>query len=347
GRGRHERPYEVTTSSGKFVLYRSSMNIEQLRFHTSSLLHFLQKGLPLPRLYASKENKPFPDNFYVNIGSEYYLVYAYLNGTVLNSSDPRSLLNENRLKNATKELARWHWEALSFKPLGKQRKEGFYMDIEEKEKLFSRLRELVDDYPQIKATPSAQRFISDYPIIIGSLNKIKENIFPEIYDFLMDKDKALVIHGDFSRYNLIFEGDKIKGIVDFEQLQLNARLWDIAHWILSARLDPRELDMALVETVIGEYEGVNRLYREELIALPDFLRWCVLISLSYFTDYYKLQGHERYETLLRESGLPRELLGIKLMELDKGIFDFFLRNISTLKAIDKHDWQDFVLRMKR
>ncbi|MCM8778475.1 MAG: phosphotransferase [Candidatus Omnitrophica bacterium] len=347
GKGRHDRPYKVTSSSGNFVLYQTSMNIEHLRFHTSSLLHFIKNGLPLPRLYPIRENKPFPDNFYVHIGDKYYLAYAYLEGSILTSADPRSLLNENRIRNATRELARWHWNALNFKPLGKQRKEGFYMDIEEKEKLFSRLKEALENHPQMKNSYSGKEFLSAYPLIMESLRKIKTNIFPHIYNFLMDRDKALVIHGDFSRYNLIFNGDEVKGIVDFEQLQLNARLWDIAHWILSSRLDPKDLDMKLVESVITEYQKINHLYGEELIALPEFIRWCILIPISYIADYYKLQGHERYETLLRESGIPTELWGIKLMELDRGILDFFIRNISTLKAIDEKDWQDFAKRLKR
>ncbi len=92
----------------------------------------------------------------------------------------------------------------------------------------------------------------------------------------------LVIHGDFYAENLIFRGDAIAGVVDYDQANWCARVLEVAEALLyfareaNARFHhivyPGILDLDKVARFLGAYAEIVRLSDAEICALPHWMR---------------------------------------------------------------------------
>jgi len=78
--------------------------------------------------------------------------------------------------------------------------------------------------------------------------------------------ETIVLHSDFARWNLLFEGERLTGILDFEATHLNYRVADFA---LSWRGDQDE--------VIDGYQEVRKLTRLDWeLLVPVYWSWIFL-----------------------------------------------------------------------
>ncbi len=78
--------------------------------------------------------------------------------------------------------------------------------------------------------------------------------------------ETLVLHSDFATWNLLFEGEKLTGVIDFETTHLNYRVTDFA---LSWRGDQDE--------VIDGYEEIHRLTDLDWqLLIPVYWSWMFL-----------------------------------------------------------------------
>ncbi len=81
-----------------------------------------------------------------------------------------------------------------------------------------------------------------------------------------------LIHADLYYDNCLFSDDLIlKKMIDFEQAGLGERILDIAISISGSCLENNELSSDLIQLYIKEYESINKLTKNELNHLVDFI----------------------------------------------------------------------------
>jgi homoserine kinase type II len=99
----------------------------------------------------------------------------------------------------------------------------------------------------------------------------------------------LIIHGDYYAGNLIFQGDHIVGVVDYDKARWQPRVVELAEALIyfaSPRPGPLQylvypgaLDLGRFKHFLQSYARVVILAENELYALPDYIR-CIWLQVS-------------------------------------------------------------------
>ena len=115
------------------------------------------------------------------------------------------------------------------------------------------------------------------PILIDALGFLASAI-PEI-------DEAVLVHGDYRAGNLLFDGDRISGVLDWELSHVGDPAEDLAWLMGKANRASRDLacDMVPLDGVIGAYEQASG----RTIAPSSVAYWDVFL-LARTTSYWLL-----------------------------------------------------------
>jgi homoserine kinase type II len=99
----------------------------------------------------------------------------------------------------------------------------------------------------------------------------------------------LIIHGDYYAGNLLFQGDHIIGVVDYDKARWQPRVVELAEALIyfaSPRPGPFQhlvysgsLDLGRFKHFLQSYTRVLNLAENELYALPDYIR-CIWLQVS-------------------------------------------------------------------
>jgi len=94
------------------------------------------------------------------------------------------------------------------------------------------------------------------------------------------------IHGDFGRWNLLWEDERLSGLLDFDQCRRDTPLADIADLLIPFM----PLELPLVRALVAGYESVRSLSAQEWAVLPvlarsGLLRWVTVLLVA-----WKLSG---------------------------------------------------------
>ncbi|EKD49417.1 MAG: hypothetical protein ACD_63C00149G0003 [uncultured bacterium] len=84
-------------------------------------------------------------------------------------------------------------------------------------------------------------------------------ILSELYDAVAEReDELTVLHGDYGRGNIIFEKEKVTGMIDFESVCLGHPVFDVGHFLGTLLVDTLWQAPDLEENVILEYEKFSK-----------------------------------------------------------------------------------------
>lgn len=115
----------------------------------------------------------------------------------------------------------------------------------------------------------------------------------------------LIIHGDYYAGNLLFDGDRIVGVVDYDKARLQPRAVELAEALiffssprpghLKHLVYPGVLDMEPFYDFLRNYACIAGLVEAELRTLPDYVR-CIWLQVS-------------LTSLLQKGSRPSDALG--------------------------------------
>ena len=265
--GRSNHSFFVTASSGNYVLRRSNTrksvgkNAEALRFEVRLIDHLRERGYPAPQIIPTRGGERYFEH-----DGLFYLMTAFIAGSSYDPENPEHLLaagdglgRYHRLVSTLSGPYYAHRSSLltNLGPEGigaldvVERLAQPFLDIEERKRLHDSVSYLQNQFVDV---PRA--IVEVYP----GLSK-------------------LVIHGSFGRSTLLFAGDTLIGVVDYDRARFEVRAMDLAVTIKGFCRDYESgedywvgLDYARCRDLLAAYREVESLPKEEFRALPLIFR---------------------------------------------------------------------------
>jgi homoserine kinase type II len=253
----------IAASTGKYVLRRSNMDwkirkgADAMRFEVRLIDHLRERGYPAPQIIPTREG----DRHFTHQGA-FYLMTAFIAG------DPYEEGNTAHLLAAGEALGRYH-------RLVRTLSGPSYASAP------------ILEPRAISALDRAEHLVAPF-LSAGERRHLRNQVsylrsqFASIPRALAEGYPALtkqVIHGSFSETCLIFAGDALAGVLDYDRARYEAVATDLAIAIRSfchhSRRDERywiDLDYSRCRDLLAAYQEVNPLPEEELRALPLILR---------------------------------------------------------------------------
>jgi homoserine kinase type II len=261
--GTANESFFVEAAAGSYVVRRSNprKTVAGLRFEVRLLDHLVAAGYPAPRVVRAAGGEVYA----VHDGTLYFMT-ALLPGTAY---DPG---NAAHLRAAGAGLARYHNLVEAFPgPLSVPTSVLAGLGERGAVTLATVLQlssALLPDGESAELEDLAGTLLDE----LGRLSAEMEGVFA-----LAPK---LLIHGSYGRSALLFDGDVLSGVVDYDRVRLDAVGMDFAYALkaFSRVLDPGSpghrvaIDPSPAAAFVAAYRTVRPLPADEMEALPLFFR---------------------------------------------------------------------------
>jgi homoserine kinase type II len=259
-RGYVNELWVIRTTRGRFVLKRRHPDLRETRtiLGQHALVRHLDKtGFPAPPFVATRRGTTF-----VELDEEVYEVQEYVAGSLREPTSP------SQMAMAARTLGWYHRAVLGFDHPALYRERERY-GPEALERIWGGLME---DW-RGRLTPQVERLCV---ALARHVNDVRS-----LYRSFGDLPE-LVIHGDYYAENLIWQGDTIVGVVDYDQAHWCARALELAEALIYFAREPDRrcqhivypgvLDLGGIGRFLRAYMEVVRLSEAEVRALPQLIR---------------------------------------------------------------------------
>jgi homoserine kinase type II len=303
--------YCLETPRGRHVLRVDEVKGELDVKRELDLLVYLRKhGFPCPQPVADRKGR-----WYRESRGKCVSIYRWHDGQVV----PSERLTAARLENVGRALADLHL-------IGKSYKKGI-----ENRFTYERVAQLYADV--------RDRLPSYFRKVVRTLDD--EVTYLEHY--LENKLPKGIIHGDLFCDNLLFKGEKLVAVLDFEAACRGKFIFDLATAVNALCVDADGYDLKRFESLITGYESLRPLSLAEWDAFPNELRLSALrFTVTRLRDFFLRpmedsartdkdfrEFYERLRILRREREGGMEAL---LMAMATG-YDY--RKYQRVKALEK------------
>lgn len=237
--------WEVRAGGRRFTLkrYHSWLATDAIRYEHSVLAHLDRRRLPVA--------SPIPANdsaLLVESGGARWALYPALEGRQVTMQDWMW-----RVPKAAEMLASLHLALEECQPAGAPFPAWDAWTLE-------RLDAMIAHWPQLpELTPE---------LLDATRERLASRYFGEMYEQL----PRIIVHGDFGVSNLLWQGDGISAVLDFEKAHLDTPLFDFG-WGVGTRWPP------LLRAVVATYSRVRPLSAAERQAMPEALLVGTLLGI--------------------------------------------------------------------
>ncbi len=135
------------------------------------------------------------------------------------------------------------------------------------------------------------------PDIFHQFTRLWEWMEPALHEEL----PTGLVHGDVFPDNTLFEGNKLKAIIDFEQFSIDQLLFDVAMCINGFCFLHNRPDTSLLEVFLDAYNQKRPMENIEKKLLPLYIQWTALGMASWHLNYHLMfRADARQESRVRE-----------------------------------------------
>ncbi len=261
--------YDLETESGSYVVRVLGLSITKdtkkrlaSEFKVLSALHKNNFPYAIPYPLKNKEG-----SYLASIGKTILWVYPKIKGTHIKHYD-----NEN-IKSIVHSLATYHKYVKNIKITNNR-------NIDSPKKLLEKYREM---RKQKSDSERNKLMLNNIDLFEKCLNKMK-NINFEI--------NKLPIHYDFHKGNLLFNKNKVIGILDFERMLYAPRILDIAQLIKCTYDHGEKKFINKVNLILNEYNKINPLTKKERVQV---LLMLAKDNCRMFERFYVLAGSNTFK----------------------------------------------------
>jgi len=235
----------INTEQGRFVLtVFERMNEHELPYFMRLMRHLSAKGLSCPDVMPRQDQSLL---FKVQGETKWGCVVSCLSGKTLDK------LNQLQLQASGQALAQLHLAGESF--------------------------------VETRDNPTGMRWLQEHvnKVAKGTAEAYGETAEDLLRQELEDQQAQLwndlpqgVIHGDLFVDNILFDGDKVSGIIDFYYAHTAPWVMDIAITLNAQAVMLSHEDDARMQVFLNGYESLRPLQENEFQALPVLLRLAAL-----------------------------------------------------------------------
>lgn len=296
------------TNQKMYVLKELSLekfphNHLQYLIQTVQLQNYLYKeNVVVPKILLNKTEEvvsKFSNN-------KYFFIQEYVNGY----SKEFSKLTEEEIFSIGKNLAFLHTK------LEKIDLDTFKSDFL-KYKNINELKMEIEIKKQDKTESSSKEFIHQLNLAEKILNDNNLNK-------ILNQNKLQLIHGDFTPDNIIFDGNEVKSIIDFELVRVNSKLQDIGRIILSTSFFNNKFNLLKLKSFINGYSTISKITYLDIIDSFKIV-WINEFNIWIQDRYFKNYNPPKVEKFISEISwisenwfnLENEIGGIKKYEFKK------------------------------
>ena len=200
----------------KYIIkvYRSD-NLKKI-INEHKILHLINGTIPNITFYLSNKNSE--TYTFSNKLKKYYGIYKYIDGTSPNSLKETSLL---QIKEIAKDLKRINVLLLNIKNIDK---DIIHRNIKtEFKNNINKLKNVLNFLKNKKTLNRKEEVIKI--VLLKKIKQISKNDFYNIK--IISQSLVGIIHGDFAPTNLIFNGNTIEGILDWENACFYNHVWEV------------------------------------------------------------------------------------------------------------------------
>ena len=261
----------VTASSGRYVLRCSTArkSLDAVRFEVQLIGYLRNRGYPTPTIIQTRQGEGYTEH-----NGTFYLMTAFIPGSAYDPENPSHLLAAGRGLGLYHQLVKEFPGTPYFRP----------------SPVLSSLGP-TGTWSPTRVSPLAGRFLgadeqkrlnSDFSYISRQFIDV-QGALAKIYPGL----NKLIIHGSFGRSALIFEGERLIGIVDYDRATHGICGMDLAYTVKAfCRIHDQHseeyrvgLDYSRCRDLVTAYREVEPLAREEIQALPLIFREQRLVKI--------------------------------------------------------------------
>jgi len=247
--------YLLETAKGKFLARVDEVKSENELRRELDLLTFLRKhGFPCPNPLQDRKGR-----FYRDLGSKCISVYKYQEGKIV----PAERLHATQLETAGRVLAQLH-------VIGKGYKKGI-------DNRFS-FERIADLYLNVR---------SRLPNYFRRVSRTLDDEVEYLSHYLESKLPKGVIHGDLFADNLLFRGERLTSVLDFEAACRGKFIFDIATAVNALCFTGGRYSLERFRHVLTGYESLRTLSLAEWDAFPNELRYSSLrFTVTRLHDFF-------------------------------------------------------------
>jgi len=303
--------YCLETARGRHLLRIDEVKGElDVKRELDFLVYLRKYGFPCPQPIADRKGR-----WYRESGGKCLSLYRWLDGQLV----PADRLGTPRLETVGRALADLHL-------IGKSYKKGI-----ENRFTYDRVSQLYAEVRE-RLPPYFRKMVRTLDDEVAYLQHYLENKLPRG-----------VIHGDLFHDNLLFKGEKLVAILDFEAACRGKFIFDLATAVNALCFDGERYVLKRFEALITGYESLRPLSLAEWDAFPNELRFSALrFTVTRLNDFFLhpvdevqrvnkdfREFYERLRILRRETEGGMEGL---LMAMATG-YDY--RKYQRVKALEK------------
>ena len=232
--------YRLETPRGRHLLRIDEVKGElDVKRELDFLVYLRKHGFPCPQPLADRKGRLYRES-----GGKCLSVYRWLDGQLV----PADSLGTPRLETVGRALADLHL-------IGKSYKKGIEnrFTYERVAQLYAEVRE--------RLPPYFRKMVRTLDDEVSYLQSYLENKLPRG-----------VIHGDVFHDNLLFKGDKLVAMLDFEAACRGKFIFDLATAVNALCFDGAGYVLKRFEALITGYESLRPLSLSEWDAFPNELR---------------------------------------------------------------------------
>ena len=234
----------LDTAKGRYWLRidveRSEMDVKR---EIDLLLYLRKHGFPCPQLLIDRTGRQYHE-----LGGKCISLFKFIDG----HKREGATLSLAQIENAGRVLGDLHVIGKGYKK-GVENRFNFELVAE----VYQEVRDRLPPYfKKITRTLDAE---------VGYLEHYLECKLPKG-----------IIHGDLYLDNILFRGEKVVGVLDFEAASRGKYIFDLATAVNAFCYDGERYDLKRFEALIGGYESLRTLSLAEWDAFPNELRFSAL-----------------------------------------------------------------------
>ncbi len=258
----------LLTERGKKVLKRYAWSIPSTQQEHSILIHLTRADFPAPRLVWNNQGESITE-----LEDDHYAIYDFATG--FNSAHFLLLPQHRRrlVAIAGETLANLHVATEGFSPKGKKLN-GFKPDGSA---LWRDVSWHLNVLTQFESLLKSRRPAHEYDGFVTSLLDTLADDLVQVGRYYEDPAFEMpkrIIHGDYAPHNVLFGGPQLTTVLDFGDSCSDLRALDVARGVTSfARTRRGGLSTDLASVFLGAYRNIVRLQEEEVLAIPELVRW--------------------------------------------------------------------------